>query len=434
MMDRMDLNRKIDGWLAEHQGELLQFLSSLVQIPSDVTPPYGNELACQRYVAEAYRQAGAEVDIFTPEEVPGLRKHPAFFGTWDGLPRTFEDRPDVVGIFRGGGGGKSLLISTHVDTVPVQPELWKEASPFSGEIKDGRLYGRGSWDTKWGIAAGLYAMCCVRALGIQPRGDVLLESVVDEEFGGSHGTLAARLCGYNADMAINCEPTNMVVAPAHRGGTAWRITVKGDAGMAFEGRRMENSVYKLARVIEAVRAFDIYRNKEIQPVRYFEADPALPSYTLQVGGGGDSYAEAEGIPAECYLVIWVEEHPGTDFDTHRERLTGFINRTLAKDPDFDGVFPEYTHLIRYLPGSSIDSGHPFFNSLEEAFNSASCPYQVAGAPFACDTYVFNLHSPTPAITLGPRGANAHAGDEYVLVEDVTNLTRIFARTILGWCG
>ena len=287
----MTLDERIDAWVELRRDDLLGFLSALVRTSSVVRPPEAGESACQRLVETAYREAGATVDVFSPDAVLGLREHPLFFGTWDGMPRPMTDRPDVVGVFNGSGGGKSLLLSTHVDTVWEGTERWSHAGPFSGEIQNGKLYGRGSWDTKWGIAVGLYAVQCVRDLELPLRGNVILESVVDEEFGGSHGVLAARLRGYNADFAINSEPTGMTVAPAHRGGGEWRITVKGDAGMDFGDRRLTNSVYKLAQVINAIREFDFQRNQNPQPPPYFEGEPLLPSYTMQIGGGGDSYAK-----------------------------------------------------------------------------------------------------------------------------------------------
>jgi acetylornithine deacetylase len=430
----MDIDQAIDKWIAVHRDELLGFLALLVQTPSEVLPPHGGERECQRLVEAAYREAGATVDVFTPDEVPELREHPAFFGTWDGMPRLFDDRPDVVGVFRGSGGGRSILLSTHIDTVSRQPLPWHEAEPFSGLIRSGKLYGRGSWDTKWGVAVGLYAMRCLQALGAPLRGDVILESVVDEEYGGAHGTLASRLRGYNADIAINSEPTGMVVAPAHRGGGEWRITVRGDAGMAFAGEKLTNPVYKLAQVIEAVRAFDVARNVNLKPPRFYEDDPFLPSYTMQIGGGGDAYAEVSGIPAECYLIVWVEEHPDTDRATHTAHFTSFVNDFIAQDADFDGIYPEYRPTIRYLEGTTIDPTHPFFMVLEQAYQGTGSEYRLGGAPFACDTGIFNLYSPTPALTLGPRGGNAHAADEYVLVDDVVTLTRIYARAIRAWCG
>jgi len=429
-----EIDSRIDRWIAEHQDELLGFLSRLVQTSSEVCPPQTGELACQKVVQSAYQAAGAEVDLFSPESVPGLRQHPAFFPTWDGMPRSLENRPDVVGVFRGSGGGHSILLSTHVDTVSREPLPWQVAEPFSGLIQEGKLYGRGSWDTKWGIAVGLYAMKCLRALHIPLRGDVILESVVDEEYGGGHGVLAARLKGYNADIAINSEPTSMVVAPAHRGGGEWRIIVRGDAGMNFGERKQTNPVHKLARLIEAVKAFEIERNARPNPPPLYASEPFLPAYTFQVGGGGHTYAQVSGIPSECYLIIWVEEYPGTDQQTHTRRLIGFINDFLARDPDFDGVYPEYHQSIRFLPGTEMDLRHPFFEVLPAAYSSAGIEYRMAGAPFACDAFMFNLHSPTPALTLGPRGGNAHGMDEYVLVQDVIDLTRIYARAILAWCG
>lgn len=425
---------QIDEWVKEHQNNLLAFLSQLIQTPSEVSPPVGNEMACQQLVAETYRTSGAQVDTFQPEEVPGLTEHPGYNGIWNGSPRSLLNRPVVVGKFPGTGGGKSILFSTHVDTVPAGDlKMWKEAGPFSGTIKNGRLFGRGSWDTKWGIAASLFAARCIRELGISLRGDIIVESVPDEEYGGSHGNLAARLRGYQADIAINSEPTNMIPAPAHRGGTAWKITARGDPGRSFAGGRLVNPILKIARVIEAIQAYDAARTP-VTPPRFYEEDPTLPTYIQQVFAGGSTFAEATGVPEQCHLSIWTEEHPGTEFQTHKANFTGYINQYLAQDPEFDGVFPEYMQLFRYIPGSMIDPNHPFFNCLRRSYVSAGLDFRLEGAKLACDTYVFNVHSPTPALTLGPRGGNAHAADEYVLVQDLIDLTRIYARAIVDWCA
>jgi len=299
-------------------------------------------------------------------------------------------------------------------------------------VINGQLYGRGSWDTKWGIAVSLFAMRCVRELGIPLSGDVIIESVPDEEYGGSHGNLAARLSGYQADIAINSEPTNMVPAPAHRGGTAWKITAQGDPGRSFAGGKLANPILKIARVVDALQAYDEARTPTTAP-RFYEQDPTLPTYIQQIYAGGRTFAEATGVPNQCHLSIWTEEHPGTDFQTHQARFKGFINQYLAQDPEFDGIFPGYEQLFRFIPGTMINSEHPFFDCLRQAYASTGLEFRMEGAKLACDTYVFNVHSTTPAFTLGPRGGNAHAGDEYVQVQDVIDLTRIYARAIAAWC-
>jgi len=433
----MDPNeaQHVDHWILDHQNELLKFLSHLVQIPSEVKPPVGNELACQRFVEQAYRSVCDKVDVFNPLDVPGLREHSAYRAEWDGMPRDLENRPIVVGICSGSGGGRSLLFSAHVDTVTAgNLSDWKQSPPFSGEIKNGRLYGRGAWDTKWGIAVGLFAARCVRECFGRLRGDMIIESVSDEEFGGSHGTLAARLRGYNANAAINAEPTSMVTAPAHRGGTAWKIIVRGDAGRGFAGQHLTNPIDKLARILEIIREYDRQRIPLDHPPLFYESDLSLPTYIQQINGGGSTLAESIGAPPECSISLWTEEHPDTSEETHTLNFISFINDNLALYPDYDGVFPEYRQQFRFVHGSRMDPSHPIFNVLKNSFTSSGLNYQMEGAKFACDTYIFNMYSSTPALTLGPRGANAHAADEYVMVQDVIDLTRIYARLIRDWCG
>ena len=165
----MTTDAATDRWIDEHSDELVDIARALVQTPTENAPPTGNERAGQRHGRAVAGRAGAEVDVFSPAEVLELASHPAYFGTINGQPRDGHDRPNVVGRFRGEGGGRSIVLSTHIDTVPGgDPELWKIGTPFGGEIVDGRLYGRGSYDTKCAFASHLIAMRCLRELGVEP--------------------------------------------------------------------------------------------------------------------------------------------------------------------------------------------------------------------------------------------------------------------------
>src|SRR5437764_655948 len=300
----------IDAWMDAHADELIETARALVRIPTESHPPTGDEEAGQRFVRARLEELGAEVEWFTPDDVPALRAHPAYFPTINGRQRPFANRPDVVGTVRGSGGGRSALFSTHVDTVPAGSG-WVEGTPFGGEVKDGRLYGRGSYDTKCALASHLFAVRCLREQGADLRGDVIVESVVDEEYGGSRG-----------------------------------------------------------------EAFDRARRARTQ-------------------------------------------------------------RELHADPDTAGHRPELIPTIRFLPGSSMPLDHPALGVLREAYLSlgtmAPRDFRLRGAPFACDAYIFNLYSPTPAVTLGPGGGGAHAPDEYVLTADLVDLAKICARFIWRWC-
>src|SRR5262249_52832014 len=132
----------------------------------------------------------------------------------------------------GSGRGRSLLLSGHVDTVPTRPHPWRDG-PFSGVVRRGRLYGRGSWDMKSGLAAQFAVAVALRKAGVRLAGDLLCESVIDEEFGGCGGTLAGRLRGDNADACAIAEGTNHAVVRATRGGHFFDIVCRAGDPMAY---------------------------------------------------------------------------------------------------------------------------------------------------------------------------------------------------------
>src|SRR6476469_2969805 len=200
---------RTDEWLRSHRQDLVELTRELVAFASENRPPDGNEGPCQQLVAARLHEAGAEVDVFRPDEVEAAVAHPLW---WPG--RSYEGRPCV-------GGRRSLLLSGHVDVVPA---LGEGARGFwDGDVADGRLYGRGAWDMKAGVACALHAARCLAECDVALAGDLLVESVVDEEFGGANGTLAARLRGHHADGAVLSEPTGMTVCHATRGGIQYRL-------------------------------------------------------------------------------------------------------------------------------------------------------------------------------------------------------------------
>jgi acetylornithine deacetylase len=426
------MDRDIDAWIDAHADELIEAARALVRIPTENHPPTGDEAAGQRFVQARLAELGAEIDVFTPDEVPGLREHPAYFPLINGQERQATNRPDVVGTFRGSGGGRSVLFSTHIDTVPAGEAPWQVGTPFGGEVIDGKLYGRGSYDTKCALMSHVFAVRCLREIGVTLRGDVKIESVVDEEYGGSHGTLASRLRGHNADIAINSEPTHLVVCPAHRGGRDAYLRLQGDAGMIFHGEKQIDPVVALGHAIVAIKDFDRRRNREEAPPLYRD-NATLPFYLNQVGGGGTTFAEAVGTLSETYLHFWAEVYEGTIAEEFDHALLAHVQQALDADPDCAGLRPKLVPAIRFLPGSSLPLDHPALAVLQETYESLGQEYRLQGASFACDGYIFNHYSPTPAVVLGPGGGKAHAPDEYVLTADLLQLAKICAHFMQRWC-
>ena len=150
---------------------------------------------------------GLDVDVWE-SDWEALKSHPEYVP----VTRGYEGRPNIVATIKGSGGGRSLLLNGHTDTVPPgPPEAWSH-DPHDADVSDDRLYGRGSSDMKSGVAAMVMALKCLVGAGIRLEGDVFLNLVVDEELSG-HGTLDTLLRGYRADAAICAETSGNAFSP-----------------------------------------------------------------------------------------------------------------------------------------------------------------------------------------------------------------------------
>ena len=181
----MEYERMLQNWVEEHREEMISFLQTILRIPS-VT---GTEGEIQEFLSGYLKEMGAQVDFFVPS-LEELSKHPAFVKS--DLP--YEGRPNVVAIFPGAGGGQSLLFNGHVDVIPEGPEENWIHGCWSGDVKDGKIYGRGASDMKSGVAAMTMAMKALKECKISLQGDVISEYVLDEELTGN-GTLACVMKG-----------------------------------------------------------------------------------------------------------------------------------------------------------------------------------------------------------------------------------------------
>jgi acetylornithine deacetylase len=220
------METKIRDYVDAHSDRLFGHVQELVRRDSQNTPPLGREAGAQEYLAGVLEGCGCRPDLYELDTVPGLRQHELFFGK-----REYRGRPNLGARRKGAGGGRSLVLSGHVDTVPRGTQPWTRDA-FGGEIEGNLLYGRGSNDMKAGIAINAFMMEAVEELGLRLAGDLVFESVVDEEFGGVNGTLAGRLRGYNGDAAIISEPSFLRICAGQRGGASPTSRCRPAAGFS----------------------------------------------------------------------------------------------------------------------------------------------------------------------------------------------------------
>jgi len=414
----------------ESKDEIVRMTQELIQIPSENKPPHGYEKECQEYLSRKFSEVGMDVDIFLPTDVEGLTGHPGFL-----RGRDYTGRPNVVGVVKGEGGGRSLILSGHIDTSPKEPMPWGVHGPFSGDVEDGRIYGRGAFDMKGGLVAAFIAAKIIGESDIKLKGDVILESVVDEEFGGANGTLACRLRGYNADAAINPECSSLLICPATRGDKNYKITLKGTPGMPFTGEKTINPVYGIARIIQALRDFQAFRNtKEKHPLYRDDPDP-VPVIIKKLKAGEVEPDGALGIPIDSWLLVGCQTYPGTSEVDIDEEFFKFMDAVVKSDPELAANPPSYEKQFRYVWPSEIPRDHPIVVEVARCFESVTGRRgKVLGAPFPCDAFIFTMYSRTPVLVFGPGGSNAHAPNEFVFTEDLIVVTKTLALAILNWCG
>jgi acetylornithine deacetylase len=433
----MDHLEPVNRWVERNADEILSTISSLIRIRTENLPPGGNEKPGQEYL-RAYAArfvAEADLDMFELDDVPGVREHPAFFPTIEGQERVYAGRPILAARRRGTGGGRSLAFSGHMDTMHVAGQPWTVFSdPFSGKVRDGRLYGRGSLDMKAGTAAGFFALKCLHDLGVALKGDVYAESVVDEEYGGVNGTLAARLRNPDIDFAILAEPSALSVGIETIGGSDWsvRTEVEGAGGIGLSVGQA-NPIYVLSKVALALQKFDRHLGT-ITPPAAFDPAMRLRLLTYQLASGGSLYADSGSVPTAGHLIFWQETFAGTGEAEARRELLDFIQHELSADAAFGGAPPRIETLIRFLEGHRTDPSHPALASIARSYKKLGLPHAQRGIPFSTDAFVFRKAAKTDVAIIGPAGENLHGADEYVETASVLSLIRIMVLTAIDYCG
>ena len=220
---------------------------------------------------------GLEVDIW---DLHGnrLEKHPYFYSN----RTSFADSPNVVGVLKGTGGGKSIILNGHADVVPEgDHDQWDEG-PYSGYIAEGKMYGRGTTDMKGGNTALLMVIAAMKALNIRLKGDIIFQSVIEEESGGA-GTLDTILQGYKADAAIIPEPTNMKIFPKQQGSKWFRLHVTGKTAHGGTRYYGVSAIDKAFIAIEHVKELERLRNERMDDPLYDELEIPIPINIGSIG-------------------------------------------------------------------------------------------------------------------------------------------------------
>lgn len=405
--------------------DLLDCCQRLVRIPS--LP--GEEAAVQDEVAGEFERLGLEVER-VETRYDHLRDHPAFSD--DGLPPA--GRHNMVGRWRGAdphAPGHSLILNGHVDVVsPGDENQWTE-SPWSGTIRDGRLYGRGACDMKSGLAAGIHALAALKAAGLRPRHDVLIESVIGEESGGV-GTLTTIARGITADAALILEPTSLAICPVQSGALTFRISIPGRSAHGAMRQLGVSAIEKLGIIHSELLQLEEVRHATFSHPLYQDPRWAAPISVGTVRGG----SWPSSVPDEVVIEGRMGVFPGEGPASAREAFETAI--TLAAKGD--GFLASHPPTIEWVEGQfesgETPSDHDFVRTVAGAHARVfGGPPAMAGVPYGSDLRLFTNHARIPAVLYGPGDVRlAHAANESIAVEEIVGAARSIAVAVALWCG
>ncbi len=416
-------------YVDRNSSRLLELIQDLVQTPSENSPPLGRELACQEKLARYLTEMGWSPELYRLDEVPGLREHPCF---WPG--RDYRNRPNLGCRVKGSGGGRSLVLSGHIDTVPRGSQAWSD-DPFSGRREGNRLYGRGSNDMKGGIGTNLFVLQALQDLGIRLRGDLIFESVVDEEFGGVNGTLAGRLRGYNADAALLSEPTFLRICGAQRGGRTAHITLQSPGGILSEEKSPVGITDQLRWLLNRLPEFSELRRRTCPRETDFAGSPdPVPALVTKIYTGPWGMQEPITVPETCQIEFYWQTVPGETQEEIERQFLGWLAGITGQAPELFPRTPQVHFPLRWMPGSAISRDEPLIRELQASVQLAeNRSPEITGLEGPCDMFVFHQFG-IPAVCWGARGGNTHAADEYLEVDSVIAAARSLLVFVCRWCG
>jgi len=377
------------------EGELVALTQELVRVPGE-NPP-GQEEATALAFAGMCRERGLDVDV--SEVAPG--------------------RPNVVATLPG-GEAPGLLLLGHTDVVPVGGG-WT-ADPFSGDVREGAVHGRGSADMKGGLAACLLALDAVRRSGVELPGPVHLAALVDEEDTGLGIRRHVERGLPPLSGCVVAEPTDLRTVVAARGDSYLDYRVTGRAAHSGDPSEGRNAIVGAARVVADLERW----HAELAGDRHPLVGPATVSVGTVDGGRGTSI-----VAAECHLTVDRRLLPDEDPDVV---LAEARARLDALDLAGADLTAELT-MTMAMPGFATPVDHPWTTLVDGALTDAGGPrLPVGGWTAACDGG-FVARTGVPVVVMGPGSLDqAHRADERVEVAQLVTAARAYALAILRLAG
>jgi len=410
VMDKRALREKVCQKVEDNRDELIRIVQELVRTPS-VNPP-GDYDKISHLMAKYYRAEGLDpvVACAPKEEIEKL-----------GLS---SPRPNVIALYEGREHSPVFCLDAHMDVVGAGDEsLWKYP-PFGGEIHDGKIFGRGAADTKCHLAAQLIALRAIKKVNIELKGDLLLTSTVDDEIGQWPGMGYLIEKGFEEngfkkpDYHIAGEPTGIErVWCVARGRLWYEIILKGKSAHGGNPKEGVNAIEKAISLANAMKKFEI------------KTDPLIGSDTVNLGilQGGQAI---NVVPSRCKITFDIRP------TTKTEAVKHFVNTTIQElkdeDPDFE---IESIRILNDRRTGGIGPDHKFVKMVQGVAKEITGKTIVPTGGLSLGNAYWTWVNGVASVMYGGGDLlRAHKVDEFVSIDELVEVTKVFAGLIIELCA
>ena len=374
--------------------ELLKELVKIDSVNPSLVPGAKGESEIAEYIADWLKALGLKVKVDKIE----------------------AKRYNAVGVLKGAGGGKSLMLNGHTDTVGYD---YMTIDPLKPVVKEGRMYGRGTYDMKGGLVASLAALKAVVNSGTQLRGDVVVAAVCDEEY-ASIGTERV-MEKTRVDAAIVGESSSLQIERCHKGFAWISIETKGLAAHGSMWQVGVDAIGQMGKVLTGLEGIGAKLQQKKHPL----VGPASVHSGIIKGG-----LELSTYPDKCLLQIERRLIPGEDLGDVEKEMETLLRGIAEKDPKFTAIYD----ITFYRDSMDVPETSEICQTITKCSKDAInlTPAFIGGSGWL-DTQIIWGRG-IPAVAYGPAGDGAHAAVEWVDLDTVIDAARVQELVIRRFCG
>lgn len=415
---------KLCSMIDERKNELFSLLSDLIKINSENFLSHGNEEELARYLEKLCRELGLETDVFSPLDLDGFEQHP------DYMPgRNLENRYNMVARLRGEEDCDELMLMSHSDTVRIGDLKNWVSDPLAGELRDGKIYGRGACDDKYALATTLFILKLLKDAGFKPSRNLVFAAYSDEEYGGSHGALAAVL-KYPCRRILNMDG---------REGQIWHCGSGGqEVKYIFRTKDpVDSAKYAAAAiplVLEVIETFAEKRRSELEENKFY-AGTIIPKTSLRYMGIRAGFDGADLGTGEAYFVYYTDKTKDEIYAEFAE-----LEKILAEKLSplgIEGVgFKPVTRFFHYV---FCEPDSEDINLLLDASKEATGNDLLVCGSCLSDLSVISKHGTDRAIAFGAgrdfsKLGGAHQPNEFIECDKLLDYAKTVAAYVVKVLG